>query len=128
MGEVIQQLVESGHIYDDIINKYTLDQLWLFFEKSVIIKRKTEYELGMIFANCMSLPLGGKEAVQGFEKFISTFLPDSYKKLQDRVRSGKSPTQGDIKQKVMSKPSVDVEKSFSQAFSLMELPNPPIPK
>lgn len=128
MGEVIEQLIESGHNYDDIIDKYTLDQLWLFFEKSVIIKRKTEYELGVIFAHCMALPLGGKEAVEGFENFIISFLPESHRKLRNQVRSGKAPKQQDIKQQVMSKPAVDIGKSFSDAFSFMELPTRPTSK
>ena len=128
MGEVIQQLVECGHNYDDIIEKYTLDQLWLFFEKSVIIKRKTEYELGVIMAHCMSLPLGGEKAVRGFEKFINSFLPESHLRLKDKLRSGRVPTQRDVQQRVMSKPTVDVESSFTQAFSFMELPAQISPK
>jgi hypothetical protein len=122
LGEVLQSLVESGHKYDDLINIYTLDQLWLFYEKSVIIKRKTEYELGIIFANCMTLPLGGEEAVRGFEKFITSFLPESHKRLREQTRSGKSPKQKNMKQQVMSRPTVDVETSLNKAFSFMELP------
>ena len=131
MGEVIEHLIESGHDYDAIIYKYTLDQLWLFYEKSVIIRRKLEYELGIIFANCMTLPLGGEDAVRHFEEFITTFLPESHKKIKDQMRSGRSrrvPKHKDVKQQVMSKPAVDLEDSFSQAFSFMELPTRPSKK
>jgi len=128
LGEVIQQLVECGHSYYDIIETYTLDQLWLFFEKAMIIKRKTEYELGMIFANCMALPLGGKEAVRGFEKFISSFLPEGHRKVKDRLREGKTYKQRNLKNQVTSTPAVDVEASFKSAFSFMELPMTPASK
>ena len=125
---MIQQLVESGHTYEDIIDTYTLDQLWLFFEKSIIIKRKTEYELGVIFAHCMTLPLGGEEAVRSFETFITSFLPESHKRIKGKMRSGKAPRHKDLKQRVMSQPSVDVGQTLSQAFSFMELPTRPLPK
>ena len=72
----------------------------------------------------MTLPLGGEEAVRGFEKFITTFLPESHRKLNDQVRSGKVPRTRtkDVKQQVMSQPTVDVEDSLRSAFSFMELP------
>ena len=82
MGEVIEHLIECGHKKDDIVNEYTIDQLWLFYSKSVIIRRKQQHEDAILFANCIMLgnPYAGKEAGQNFQKFLRSLLPDSFKK------------------------------------------------
>jgi len=79
LGEVITYLIEHNHTLDDIYNKYTLDQVWLFYEKSVIIGKKKQYEETVAFAHCMGLPLGGKEAVQAFNKFLKSLLPTEFR-------------------------------------------------
>lgn len=100
MGEVVEHLIEHGHRKEAILNEYTIDQLWLFYYKSNIIRRKKQYEDAIVLANCVILgnPYGGKEAGTTFKKFLNSLLPEDFRKdlqkhdLEDmkRVRS-KSP-------------------------------------
>lgn len=80
MGEVITYLVEHSHPLNDIYNTYTIDQLWLFYEKSIIIKRKQQYEETIAFAHCVPLALGGKEAAKGLNDFLKSLLPEEFRK------------------------------------------------
>ena len=80
MGEVIEHLVEHNHSIHDIYETYTLDQIWFFFRKSVIIRRKEQHENAMLIASCMPLVYGGKEAANAFQKFINSLLPKKFRK------------------------------------------------
>jgi len=80
LGEVIEYLIENNHNKDDIYEKYTLDQIWFFYKKSVIIKRKEQHEYAMIIASCMPLVYGGKEAANAFNKFTNSLLPKEFRK------------------------------------------------
>jgi hypothetical protein len=80
LGEVIEYLIENNHNKDDIYEKYTLDQIWFFFRKSVIIKRKEQHEYAMIIASCMPLVFGGKDAANAFQKFVNSLLPKKFRK------------------------------------------------
>lgn len=75
-----EYLIEHNHLEHDVYNKYTIDQIWLYYSKSVIIRRKQQYEDALVFAHCMTLPLGGKEAAQAFNKFLRGLLPEEFKK------------------------------------------------
>lgn len=63
--------------------------MWLFYEKALILKRKQQYEDALVFAHCMTLPLGGKEAAKSFEKFLKSLLPRDAMKNIERVREYK---------------------------------------
>lgn len=86
MGEVVEQLVECGHKYYDIINTYTIEQLWLFYEKSIVLDRKRQHDQAFMFAQCMSLPLGGQEAGKNFKKYLNSLLPKDFKKAMQEER------------------------------------------
>lgn len=53
------------------------------------MKRKSQYEDALVFAHCMTLPLGGKEAAKSFEKFLKSLLPRDAMKNIERVREYK---------------------------------------
>jgi hypothetical protein len=77
---VLEYLIEKNHRKEDLFENYTVDQLWLFYEKSLIIRRKEQYEDALVFAHCMTLPLGGEKAASEFKKFVESLLPENFKK------------------------------------------------
>lgn len=80
MGEVIEYLIEHNHAVNDIYENYTLDQLWFYYRKSVIIRRKEQHENAMLVASCMPLVFGGKDAANAFQKFVNSLLPKKFRK------------------------------------------------
>jgi hypothetical protein len=85
LGEVIEYLIEHNHDIDSIYNKYTLDQIWFFYRKSVIISRKEQHEYAMLIASCMPLVFGGKDAANAFQKFVNSLLPKKFRKALYKV-------------------------------------------
>ena len=66
-----------------------MKQVWLFYEKALIIRRKEQHEEAIMLAYAMSLPLGGKDAGEAYKKYLDSLLPSSVKKSVSRMRRGK---------------------------------------
>lgn len=117
MGEVIEHLIENGHCKEAIINDYTIDQIWLFYNKSLLLRRKRQHEDAILFAHCTMLanPNAAKEAGDNFQKFLRTLLPEKFRKgIHDReMKQIRSPR---------SKASPEVHKTFQQMSTNLGVP------
>lgn len=65
LGEIFQFLIERGHSLNDLTHTYTIDQVYLFYEKAKKIEMDNHRMMAIIFGKavyCMSPSYSKKEA------------------------------------------------------------------
>jgi len=94
MGEIFNTLIAYGHSIDDIKWKYTIDQVYFFFEKCKKMELDSLRENAMVTANSMllSTPVYDKRDVSkrrmAWEKFIQTLTWGSLEKKAHKKTVG----------------------------------------